>query len=384
LAGTSTTEGQLALSANGKYLTIAGYGVAPGQTSVPQTMAATVNRVVGRITISDGTIDTTTSLSDAYNSSAGANSNPRSAVTDDGTHFWTTGTAGTPDVASAGVRYTTLGSTTSTQLATTPTNTRVVNIQNVTGSNQLYLSTMSLAFRGVSTVGTGLPSASGQTVSLLNGFDPSTTSPEDAYDFWFKDANTLYIADEGLSNGAATGLGGIQKWTSDGTTWTKAYTLNVDSPARGLSGTIKNGNAVLYAITTDTPTRLVTVTDTGAGSLYSTLTFADSNTAFRDVVFVPPAPAGVLGDYNGNGVVDAADYTVWRDHLGQTFALPNRNPLLSGPIGMGDYTYWQSRYGAISGAGSLAGSAVPEPESICMLAMGAVWLAASRRTRREQ
>src|SRR5262249_40370997 len=29
--------------------------------------------------------------------------------------------------------------------------------------------------------------------------------------------------------------------------------------------------------------------------------------------------AGVLGDYNGNGVVDAADYTVWRDHLGQVF-----------------------------------------------------------------
>ena len=28
--------------------------------------------------------------------------------------------------------------------------------------------------------------------------------------------------------------------------------------------------------------------------------------------------AGVDGDYNGNGVVDAADYTVWRDSLGQT------------------------------------------------------------------
>ena len=24
------------------------------------------------------------------------------------------------------------------------------------------------------------------------------------------------------------------------------------------------------------------------------------------------------GDYNANGVVDAADYTVWRDSLGQT------------------------------------------------------------------
>ena len=34
----------------------------------------------------------------------------------------------------------------------------------------------------------------------------------------------------------------------------------------------------------------------------------------------------LLGDYNGNGIVDAADYTVWRDHLGQTYALQNRDP----------------------------------------------------------
>ena len=32
-------------------------------------------------------------------------------------------------------------------------------------------------------------------------------------------------------------------------------------------------------------------------------------------------PVGVHGDYNGNGTVDAADYTVWRDHFGQDYAL---------------------------------------------------------------
>ena len=26
----------------------------------------------------------------------------------------------------------------------------------------------------------------------------------------------------------------------------------------------------------------------------------------------------IVGDYNHNGIVDAADYTVWRDTLGQT------------------------------------------------------------------
>ena len=28
--------------------------------------------------------------------------------------------------------------------------------------------------------------------------------------------------------------------------------------------------------------------------------------------------AGLSGDYNGNGIVDAADYTIWHDTLGQT------------------------------------------------------------------
>ena len=46
-------------------------------------------------------------------------------------------------------------------------------------------------------------------------------------------------------------------------------------------------------------------------------------------------PAMLPGDYNGNGIVDAADYTVWRDHLGQNFTLLNRDPSASGPIGAG-------------------------------------------------
>jgi hypothetical protein len=71
----------------------------------------------------------------------------------------------------------------------------------------------------------------------------------------------------------------------------------------------------------------------------------------------------VNGDYNGDGVVDAADYVVWRDHLGQTFALPNRDPSNTGAINQQDYTYWKGRFGAISGAGALSGGSVPEPAS---------------------
>ena len=38
---------------------------------------------------------------------------------------------------------------------------------------------------------------------------------------------------------------------------------------------------------------------------------------FETAAIVPPSLAG---DYNGDGVVDAADYTVWRDTFGQTGA----------------------------------------------------------------
>jgi hypothetical protein len=39
-----------------------------------------------------------------------------------------------------------------------------------------------------------------------------------------------------------------------------------------------------------------------------------------------PDPNRLPGDYSGDGTVDAADYTVWRDNLGQTLALPNEDP----------------------------------------------------------
>jgi len=71
----------------------------------------------------------------------------------------------------------------------------------------------------------------------------------------------------------------------------------------------------------------------------------------------------LAGDYNGDGVVDAADYTVWRDAVGSTAALPN-DPL-GGTIGVAQYEQWRDNFGATNfGAmqsGTLQASPVPEP-----------------------
>ncbi len=355
LSGSATSEGFLALSTNGQYLTMAGYGVGPGTAAVAQTDSTIVNRVIGRIDVNSGSVDTTTALTDAYTSGgAASNANIRSAVSSDGTQFWTTGTAAAATTASAGVRYSVLGGTTSTQLSSTPTNTRVVGIAN----GQLYVTTASGSNIGVNSIGTGLPTSSGETTSLLPGFSAATgTGTASPYDFWFKDANTVYVADDRTQ---ASG-GGIQKWlfNSGSGNWELAYTLATgsgsNSGARALAGSIVGADTILYATTTAaSANRLVKIVDSGAGAVYSDLATAPTNTAFRGVEFVA-ASVGVPGDYNGDGKVDAADYVLWRD-----------NPVNFGGDPAG-YNTWRANFGAGAGSGLGSSAAVPEPASLVLL-----------------
>jgi Endonuclease/Exonuclease/phosphatase family len=90
------------------------------------------------------------------------------------------------------------------------------------------------------------------------------------------------------------------------------------------------------------------------------------------------------GDYNDNGVVDAADYTVWRDNLDITAMLPN--DMIGGTIGAAQYDQWKAHFGAAAGSGgSAAGLAagVPEPAT-CWLACPWLvrFLTARRRIKR--
>ncbi|QDV73590.1 hypothetical protein [Botrimarina mediterranea] len=72
----------------------------------------------------------------------------------------------------------------------------------------------------------------------------------------------------------------------------------------------------------------------------------------------------LAGDYNGDGTVDAADYTVWRD-----------NPEANG--GDGGYLTWANNYGATSAPSSSA--AVPEPTAALLCLFGLAGLATRSR-----
>lgn len=104
-----------------------------------------------------------------------------------------------------------------------------------------------------------------------------------------------------------------------------------------------------------------------------------------------PGGGSVSGDYNNDGIVDAADYTTWRDALGSDASLPN-DPTAG--VDVTDYDTWKANFGMTGGAGSsfdpfnanylivdnvvveliappgLQGANVPEPASIALAGLG--------------
>ena len=118
-----------------------------------------------------------------------------------------------------------------------------------------------------------------------------------------------------------------------------------------------------------------------------TFTAMRTNGGIRAFTFTLPAPS-VSGDYNGNGVVDAGDYVVWKKHDGLTGGATKAqgDGTGDGNVTIDDYDYWRTRFGNTSGGsgtGGLATTAVPEPNTIVMLLMSLLISASSiaRRVR---
>jgi hypothetical protein len=275
-SGTATSEGLLTRSADGRYLILTGYDSAlGGAASVVTTTAASVARVVGRIDAS-GSVDTTTALGDAADGN-----NPRSASSTNGSDLWFTGAAG-------GIRYTTLGSTTSTQLSTTVVNLRQGNIF----AGQLFVSTSSGSAVRLGSVGTGTPTTAGQTITNLPGF-PTAGSP---YAFFFADLDgtpgldTVYVASDDAS--------ALTKFSLVAGSWVASGTVGVTADAyRGVTGVVSGSSVTLYATRKGGSGatgggELVALVDASGyqGSLAGTPTLlvtAAANTAFRGVALAP-------------------------------------------------------------------------------------------------
>jgi hypothetical protein len=81
----------------------------------------------------------------------------------------------------------------------------------------------------------------------------------------------------------------------------------------------------------------------------------------------------LLGDYNGDGTVDAADYSTWRDAMtiGGVYLLNDSTP---GTLDESDFAFWRDHFGDTLNAGSAA-AAIPEPSAVLLatVAVGMAW-----------
>ncbi len=341
-SGTATSEGMMTRSADGKYILLTGYdGI--GTSSLPGTSSTTKNRVVG-IVDPFGNINTTTALTDAY-----TGNNIRGAVSTNGTDIWISGTASAPN---GSVRYVKKGSTTSTELATTPTNIRTVNVF----GGQLYCSSSS-GTTTLATVGTGEPTTAGQTITDLPGLP---TTGKSFYGFFFADLSSavpgvdvVYIADDGGGSAESPDpvAGSIVKYSLVSGTWVSNGYIAASAP-RGLTATVYTDSVVLFAATGGS-------TSTGGGAIYrysdntgyngtldataavDTIAMAKANTAFRGIAFAPVCSAPTLSSFT------ASSTSLCADSMGALYAVKADTVIYAtGDTDLTTYNWWYTGTGA--------------------------------------
>jgi hypothetical protein len=106
---------------------------------------------------------------------------------------------------------------------------------------------------------------------------------------------------------------------------------------------------------------------------------ADFNdfTGTQYFTLIVPQPADEDGDYNDDGIVDAADYTIYRKTVGTNADLPNDpNPV---PVGDDQYDTWVEHFA--DGGGGSGGGAVPEPGTMILAAVAACFALSFGRRR---
>jgi hypothetical protein len=234
--------------------------------------------------------------------------NYRSSIATSGSTFYATGhSSGSPVTGGAwyfdGTAFTQVSSTATGQV----TNLRNVEIYN----NRLFFSTGSGTTRGVYSIGSGLPTTSGQTAtSFIN-----MGSVAEAYGFVLFDTNNdstldlAYVADDRTTVTA----GGINRFDFSGGAWSQtgsAFRFDTSSSLltsgtaasggslvsiRGLTGSYDaaTSTATLVATTTGTMNNsLISFLDTGSlstSTTFNTLQSAGTNYVFRGVDLSPVA-----------------------------------------------------------------------------------------------
>lgn len=267
-SGTAASEGALTLSANDQYIVLAGYNANAGTASIAGTTAAADPRAVATVDASGNFVLAATSTS------AFSGNNIRSGTTDGSGNFWAAG-------AVTGQIY--MGTGTPATISTTVANSRI--IQNIGGN--LYYSTGS-GSRGIYEI-SGTPTSGSATANVLIPTGTQFGTGSSPYDFTFDSGmDTAYVADSDAYTNSTT-MGGIEKWTYNGSAWTFDYSLSLGTNgADGLAVNFSGANPIIYA-TSANGQSLFDIVDTGSSSTGALLDSASANEAFRGLDFSPTA-----------------------------------------------------------------------------------------------
>jgi hypothetical protein len=356
-----SAEGQLSLSADGQYLLLTGYDTAVGgNVDVHTSTAASIPRTIGRIKF-DGTIDTSMALTDLADGGS-----VRGVASPDGSQVYAAGSTG-------GIRYVpgyTGGLQTSIQIDSGSNNTNgatgPLTLNNlVIAGGQLYVTDSANGNTvKVATVGTGVPTTTGQVDIILPGLptgatttaDPNTNAPGFPLGVYFTHlqtgpvvgADTMYVVDDGANFFGGT----ISKWSFANGTWTKTDTIlsngtGINDPVPSfdhLNGSVSNGTVNLFATYGNGgngitgPGGLYGMVDTGGFNMpipshtITTLASAPvgSNETFRGVSVVPQQAqqvVGVAGIQVNDGTIERSEVrSITVTFTGQaTFAGGNAN-----------------------------------------------------------
>ncbi len=302
-SGSATSNGYL--GASGQYLAVPGYNTAVATASV-----AGLNTKAANILNASGAVATRVLFPTGGPSgtppSPYSGNNFRSIVPTGVNTFYTGGTAtGSPNTG--GVWY--YDGTAFIQVSSI-TGTPLTNVRNVgVFGGQLFVSSASGSFFGISKVGSGTPTTSGQTTTIL--IDLGASASPYGFVFFDTDGNSVldraYFADDRAISGTE---GGLHRWDWNGSLWVKTYSRLFDTNTsalttsngtgifaiRGLTGTFSGETATLYATTTEpNNNRLVRIVDSGnTPTAFTTLASSGSaNYVFRGVAMAPAAPVSI-------------------------------------------------------------------------------------------
>ena len=290
----AATEGILKLSADKVFLSIGGYDLGPGIGAATAIGAA---KLVVRIG-ANGIPDYSTKLT------AGTLlGNFRAALSQNGTSFYVSSGNG-------GVRLVNFGSTgVSTEIARSQGS--FINANSLAISNgQLYCGFFNTVNYGVSSIGAGIPTTTGQTPTSLPGVAVNGRTQ----DFIFFDLDATVAGDDVLYVSENTDL---VKYSLVSGTWTQSSRTGLGNVGYGLTGYVNANNKVELFFTTGAVTennKLQTVIDangynTALSGSISDLASAGTGYAFRGVAFTPGSnlpttlPVSLI-DFNGKSTAD--------------------------------------------------------------------------------